>query len=217
MEDEESFVPCYPPPVNTARLVQLKPLGDRATKVTHMAAWYGVLAAYAQYTAELLEDKEELPRQVAKKLTTVYQMLQSVLQLFTDVVSIAFTQTNTLLEQHLGLLTHTQTTRTYITSSCLPHTDRTSELHKRFRDPPLRIQRPHAVHGELRHSKIRRKHGHTPTEHSIGRSRCAKELVHCGIDTQIPPAFTGKGSTAHLDFSLYQQLLRRSTLPSDPT
>lgn len=83
MEDGESFVPCYPAPVDTSQLVQTKTLRT-GTEVSNMAAWYGVLAAYAQYTSELLDDA--MPPKAVKKLSTVFEMLKSVLTLFSDVV-----------------------------------------------------------------------------------------------------------------------------------
>ena len=86
MEDGESFVPC-PAPVDTLRLREYKPLGGSQTEVGHLAAWYGVLAAYAQYGTELLEDDNALLPQAEKKITTVLEMLKSVLHLFSDVVS----------------------------------------------------------------------------------------------------------------------------------
>lgn len=87
MEDHESFVPCQPPPVNTLGLQQLISLGAKATQVRHLASWYGVLSTYAEYGAGILETQNDLPLGVAKKLTTVSEMVQSVLTLFTNVVS----------------------------------------------------------------------------------------------------------------------------------
>ena len=87
MEDDESFIPCYPAPVDTRTLKVLTSLGNTATKARHIAAWHGVLAAYAEYAKGLIEDETNLPPHLAKKLNTVFEMLQSVLQLFTDVVS----------------------------------------------------------------------------------------------------------------------------------
>ena len=86
MEDRESFVPC-PAPVDTKYLIQQKRLGGSQTEVRHLAAWYGVLAAYAQYGTGLLEDDNTLIPQAEKKIITVLEMLGSVLHLFSDVVS----------------------------------------------------------------------------------------------------------------------------------
>ena len=108
MDDDESFVPCYPAPVNTMRLVQLKALGSTATRVSNVAAWYGVLAAYAKYTAGLLENESDLPPHVVKKLTTVFEMLQSVLQLFADVVSTTcYTSHSQTILLHLCIIAYT--------------------------------------------------------------------------------------------------------------
>ena len=95
MEDEESFVPCNPAPVNNRLLKELETRGPRATEARHLALTYGVLAAYAEYTEGLLEDVSNLPPHVVKKITTVFEMLQSVIQLFTDVVS-TITNTNNI-------------------------------------------------------------------------------------------------------------------------
>ena len=85
MEDRESFVPC-PAPVDTTRLKELLKLGRTQTEVGHLAAWYGVLAAYAQYGTGLLEDNNTLLPQTEKNITTVIKMLEAVLHLFSDVV-----------------------------------------------------------------------------------------------------------------------------------
>ena len=86
MEDGESFVPC-PAPVDTLRLREYKQLGGSKTEVGHLADWYGVLAAYAQYGTKLLEDNNNtLHPQAEKNITTVLEMLESVLYLFSDVV-----------------------------------------------------------------------------------------------------------------------------------
>jgi hypothetical protein len=85
MEDGESFVPC-PTPVDTKRLIQLKRLGGSQTEVKHLAAWYGVLAAYARYGTGLLEDDDTLLPQAEKNITTALEMLESVLHLFSAVV-----------------------------------------------------------------------------------------------------------------------------------
>ena len=83
-EDGESFVPCYPAPVDIQKLVELNDLGSNGTTVRNMASWYGVLAAYATYAASLTENSDDSPRKLLKLL----EILEAVLNLFTDVVSI---------------------------------------------------------------------------------------------------------------------------------
>ena len=61
-------------------------LGGTHTEVKHLAAWYGVLAAYAQYGTGLLEDNNTLLPQAVENITTVLEMLKSALHLFSDVV-----------------------------------------------------------------------------------------------------------------------------------
>ena len=84
--DRESFIPCYPAPINTRVLLENEPR-ESETEVQHVAAWYGVLAEYARYTAALLEDEGSMPPDSEKKVTTVLEMLDSLLTLLTDVVS----------------------------------------------------------------------------------------------------------------------------------
>ena len=147
MEDEESFVPCNPAPVNNRLLKELETRGPRATEARHLALTYGVLAAYAEYTEGLLEDVSSLPPHVAKKLTTVFEMLQSVIQLFTDVVS---TITNTNKYQSR---TYINTSKPTYNDTNLPsvliYTDRSPQLHKQLQLSALRVQRPPAVHSRV--------------------------------------------------------------------
>lgn len=87
IEDQESFVQCYPAPVNTDEPRKLMAVfGPTTTQAGHLATWHGVLLAYANYTSVLLED-EEMPDQAIEKLNIIFKMLKAVLTLFSEVVS----------------------------------------------------------------------------------------------------------------------------------
>ena len=79
---------CYPAPVAITRLIELKDIGSNGTTVNHFAAWYGVLEAYTRYTAGLLEKGDAMPAPAEIKVTKVFEILQSMLRLFADIVSI---------------------------------------------------------------------------------------------------------------------------------
>ena len=57
-----------------------------STTVNNLAPWYGVLAAYTRYTSGLLKEDDEIPLPAMKNLTTVFEMLEAILYLFTEVV-----------------------------------------------------------------------------------------------------------------------------------
>ena len=83
MEDQESFVPCYPPPVDITELTQSTRFNNIAA--ADLADWYGVLVAYTNMTLGLLED-EEMPYTTTEKLRIILKMLTTVLSHFSGVV-----------------------------------------------------------------------------------------------------------------------------------
>ena len=88
MDDGESFVHCYEPPVNTAaEKRKIGVYGPTTTTLEHLADWHGILLSYANYTSVLLED-EAMPEKAKMSLSKIMKMLRAVLKILSKVVSL---------------------------------------------------------------------------------------------------------------------------------
>ena len=102
MDDGEPFVHCSDPPVNiAAEKRKMGVYGLTTTTLKHLAAWHGILLAYAKYTYVLLED-EAMPEKAKIRLSKTMKMLRAVLIILSEVVSLL--NTSSPLETNL---THT--------------------------------------------------------------------------------------------------------------
>ena len=88
MDDGESFVHCYKPPVDTAvEERKIGVYGPATTTLEHLADWHGILLAYANYTSVLLED-EAMPEKAKMRLNKIMKMLRAVLKILSEVVNL---------------------------------------------------------------------------------------------------------------------------------
>ena len=87
-EEDQSFVPCFPAPVDTASLRNGPPI------TSQFVGWYGVLFTYVNHTSVLLQD-EEMPQEVLNELNFTLRIMVPILQLFSKVVSITTSSTMT--------------------------------------------------------------------------------------------------------------------------
>ena len=118
-----------------------------STTVNNLAPWYGVLAAYTRYTSGLLKEDNEIPLPAMKKLTIIFEWLEAILYLFTEVVRyyteikmhliLCCYETTVNLQLHLSFQIGPHTCTTVVEVPTYTYND--PECTSRFKDNTLKF------------------------------------------------------------------------------